>query len=269
MGNAIYRLDYVGDVLALSHFDGKYEDEIVDEINGAWEMFDSNGELYLTDLDSKFLDKSLTNRSTLVKGILTNFFVSNSDYSGKFCIEYFIKFGSENTDKTFTLAKGAFFNNTWAAWAYSRVATSVTKFYCWIDTNGGRKYAEATFPTDNEWHHLAFVSTGSNIIAYIDGIGNTPTPLVYDLDMYDIFSNGARITINSSAQGIFVSDLRITINASVYTDNFTPPTSPLTIDITELENKRIRNSRHKVSDILVARDKGMYHKDTSNKRVNL
>ncbi len=41
---------------------------------------------------------------------------------------------------------------------------------CWVGINKNVKYTVASFPSDGEWHHVAAVGNGKDLILYIDGL---------------------------------------------------------------------------------------------------
>lgn len=84
-------------------------------------------------------------------------------------------------------------------------------------------------PQDNLWHHWALVRHNNSVKWYLDGVLNSSTP-----STHDIFDNYAQLWIGwSQTSGAYysgwISNLRIVKGNPVYVDNFTVPTSPLTV----------------------------------------
>jgi hypothetical protein len=77
----------------------------------------------------------------------------------------------------------------------------------------------------NQWHHAAFVRSGSTLTGYLNGVSVGTATVTTD------FSNSAA-TIGSLGGSEFItgylSNLRVVVGTAVYTSNFTPPIAPLT-----------------------------------------
>jgi hypothetical protein len=79
------------------------------------------------------------------------------------------------------------------------------------------------------WQHIALVRSGSTLTLYIDGVANgtsTQTATVSGT-LDSLWIGTAGDTLGSSTIYGYISDLRITKGVARYTENFTPPTSPL------------------------------------------
>jgi len=98
-------------------------------------------------------------------------------------------------------------------------------------TNGSA-FIDLTFTTtsynDGKWHHVAYVRSGTNLNAYVDGVqvGSTQT-------VSQNLTSGKRLTIGYNPQDSayytgYTSNLRIIKGTAVYTAAFTPSTTPLT-----------------------------------------
>jgi hypothetical protein len=80
----------------------------------------------------------------------------------------------------------------------------------------------------NTWSHVALVRSGSTITAYVDGTAAAST----DTQSGTIGNGGLVIGFPVNNDGYFrgnISNFRVS-NSAVYTSNFTPATSPLTIN---------------------------------------
>jgi len=77
----------------------------------------------------------------------------------------------------------------------------------------------------NQWHHAAFVRSGSTLTGYLNGVSVGTATVTTD------FSNSAA-TIGSLGGSEFItgylSNLRVVVGTAVYTSAFTPPTAPVT-----------------------------------------
>jgi hypothetical protein len=82
------------------------------------------------------------------------------------------------------------------------------------------------------WHHVAFVRNGNNFRIYVNGVKDAETTSTISVD-WNLNSAGPRIGggnwdgANSNIKA-YVSGLRLIKGVALYTDNFTPPTAPLT-----------------------------------------
>jgi hypothetical protein len=81
---------------------------------------------------------------------------------------------------------------------------------------------------DNNWHHIAVVMNMFNVYLYVDGI-------LKQTSFYQTYTGGTmRIGADFSTPiNVFdgyISDLRITKNQALYVNDFTPPTSTLTVN---------------------------------------
>ena len=83
----------------------------------------------------------------------------------------------------------------------------------------------------NTWYHVAYVRNGNTFYTYVNGVQDSTTLSVSGLAvMYASINNGA---IGIRPQGAYyfpgyISNLRVVNGTAVYTNSFTPPTSPLT-----------------------------------------
>ena len=83
----------------------------------------------------------------------------------------------------------------------------------------------------DRWYHIAIVRNGSGANSFKIYVDGTQT---YQSTAFDIYAGTANLDIGgyggASAQDppVVISNLRIVKGTSVYTSNFTPPTSPLT-----------------------------------------
>ena len=92
------------------------------------------------------------------------------------------------------------------------------------------QFASGTFPT-NQWIHVAVTRDGANLRAFINGTqaGSTNTSLASST--IDNASTTYRIGAANDNQiywNGFITDVRVVKGSSVYTSDFTAPTSPLT-----------------------------------------
>jgi hypothetical protein len=96
----------------------------------------------------------------------------------------------------------------------------------------GSAFVDLTFTTtsynDGKWHHVAYVRSGTNLNAYVDGVqvGSTQT-------VSQNLTSGKRLTIGYNPQDTayytgYTSNLRIIKGTALYTSTFTPTTNPLT-----------------------------------------
>ena len=119
-------------------------------------------------------------------------------------------------------------------------ASSDTSFYvgmgsyvsCWLSS--GTNYqvqlnTSGVVVNDGNWHHIACVRNGTNIIIFVDGknVANTTVSAEYTLgNSTQLLGIGSQNN-NYFFPG-FISNLRIINGTALYTSNFTPPTTTLT-----------------------------------------
>jgi hypothetical protein len=95
--------------------------------------------------------------------------------------------------------------------------------------SGGNAISSATLPTINQWNHIAWVGVGgTSQTLYINGV-NVGTTTSYNLTTAIQWIGGYYTAGNTEYTNGYISNLRIVKGVAVYTGNFTPPKSPLTI----------------------------------------
>jgi len=155
---------------------------------------------------------------------------SNFKPSGAFTVECWFK-TPDNTHKS----------NTYGARLISGGDSSGNHFGVFFNSSDGRigfffqgsyDYHQTT-PTENVWHHVAYVRDSSNVIKiYLDGVPSTNTITNSSATAYGnnffIGRNGDGFITN---EGLFkgeISNFRFVNGTCLYTASFTPPTAPLT-----------------------------------------
>ena len=104
--------------------------------------------------------------------------------------------------------------------------------YTATGAGGGAKRITATAPSNNAWHHVAIVKSGTTFTLYIDGNSQgTSTTTIYSTNSGQYILMGTTSTNNSRFTG-YVDMVRITAGVARYTSNFTPPSSayPTTVE---------------------------------------
>ena len=159
---------------------------------------------------------------------------SNEDFrlsNGSFTIEFWA-YVADTSNSTFV----ALFENNPArrSWQFEARSDQALRFEWWTDGSSGTALTASTgsFIRDR-WHHFAVVRNGTAINIYVDGtsVANTTTSdtlyenTIEPLTIGGIFQSGA---LTQDITG-FISNLRIIKGEAIYTANFTPPTSELTI----------------------------------------
>ncbi len=85
------------------------------------------------------------------------------------------------------------------------------------------------WPSENAWHHIAWVLHGTNLTVYVDGSSifsqTVTTPMYEDSTTTQSFGDSAL------PSGFCIDEVRIS-NIARYTTTFTPPTAPFTIGVT-------------------------------------
>jgi hypothetical protein len=103
-----------------------------------------------------------------------------------------------------------------------------------VQTGGGAAtvaYCSFT-PILNRWYHLAFVRNTNTITIYVNGVAQAMTQATQSgtfLDQGTINYIGRWGGTTPYAVNGYMSNLRAVVGSAVYTSNFTPPSSPLTV----------------------------------------
>ena len=159
---------------------------------------------------------------------------SNEDFrlsNGSFTIEFWA-YIADTSNSTFV----ALFENNPArrSWQFEARSDQALRFEWWTDGSSGSNLTASTgsFLRDR-WQHFAVVRNGTALNIYVDGtsVANTTTSdtfyenTIEPLTIGGIFQSGA---ITQEVTG-FISNLRIIKGEAIYTANFTPPISELTV----------------------------------------
>ena len=159
---------------------------------------------------------------------------SNEDFrlsNGSFTIEFWA-YIADTSNSSFV---GLFENNpARRSWMFEARASQALRFEWWTDGSSGSNLTASTgsFLRDR-WQHFAVVRNGTALNIYVDGtsVANTTTSdtfyenTIEPLTIGGIFQSGA---LTQDITG-FISNLRIIKGEAIYTANFTPPISELTV----------------------------------------
>ena len=159
---------------------------------------------------------------------------SNEDFrlsNGSFTIEFWA-YIADTSNSTFV----ALFENNPArrSWQFEARSNQALRFEWWTDGSSGTSLTSQVNSFIRErWHHFAAVRNGTALNIYVDGtsVANTTTSdtlyenTIEPLSIGGIFQSGA---LTQPITG-FISNLRIIKGEAIYTANFTPPTSELTV----------------------------------------
>jgi len=88
-------------------------------------------------------------------------------------------------------------------------------------TNAATVFAVTPTLSSNTWYHIAIVRSGTSSVIYTNGVAGTSVTCSIDFTQ-----NGPTVGANSFVG--YISNLRIVKGTAVYTENFTPSTTPLT-----------------------------------------
>lgn len=156
----------------------------------------------------------------LLQASYTNFITSNT-----FCVEGWTKLNNVNNE-------AAVVNLRSGSTDYLRVVMNGSGFvYLVTLANNVGFQASATGIPVTEWFHFAACGTSTGVKFYINGqqVGTTgPARNFIALNYANLFGYFSGVTPIATPY-CSVSNLRIVDGNAVYTSNFTPPTSPLTI----------------------------------------
>ena len=159
---------------------------------------------------------------------------SNEDFrlsNGSFTIEFWA-YIADTSNSSFV----GLFENSPArrSWMFEARSNQALRFEWWTDGSSGTTLTANTGSFIRErWHHFAVVRNGTALNIYVDGtsVANTTTSdtfyenTIEPLTIGGIFQSGA---LTQDING-FISNLRIIKGEAIYTANFTPPTSELTV----------------------------------------
>ena len=177
--------------------------------------------------------------------------------SNDFCIEMWVYFTSSYTGDgpfcTSILGTG-YITNTWWFGPHSVNSGRVT-VYDYNYSSSAPLMAESTSPPINQWTHYALVRNGNSFTIYRNGTSSATATFA---GAFAGSSSGLMISKagdgggGNSSFGGYISNLRVVNGSSVYTSNFTPPTSPLTAItntglLTLQSNRLIDNSTNAAS----------------------
>jgi len=173
--------------------------------------------------------KFSTNRILEVHGAESNedFRLSN----GSFTIEFWA-YIADTSNSTFV----ALFENNPArrSWQFEARSNQALRFEWWTDGSSGTSLTSQVNSFIRErWHHFAAVRNGTALNIYVDGtsVANTTTSDTFYENTIEPLSIGGIFQSGALTQDItgFISNLRIIKGEAIYTANFTPPTSELTV----------------------------------------
>ena len=159
---------------------------------------------------------------------------SNEDFrlcNGSFTIEFWA-YVADTSNSTFV----ALFENNPArrSWQFEARSDQALRFEWWTDGSSGSALTASTgsFIRDR-WQHFAVVRNGTALNIYVDGtsVVNTTTSDTFYENTIEPLTIGGIFQGGSLTQDItgFISNLRIIKGEAIYTANFTPPTSELTV----------------------------------------
>jgi hypothetical protein len=96
----------------------------------------------------------------------------------------------------------------------------------WINGNPIGDFSTTDLP-QQQWNHVAFVRSGSNIVCYINGVSNKTATIGGSINSS---SNALRIASSTHTSGQnfkgYIDEFRITKGVARYTGTFTPPSEP-------------------------------------------
>ena len=100
--------------------------------------------------------------------------------------------------------------------------------------NGGNRIISSSSIPSNAWIHIALTKQGTSTRLFVNGVqtGSTYSDSVnYTHTSYRIGSarNGSSSDATNYSLNGYISNLRVTKGLAIYTSNFTPPTSPVTL----------------------------------------
>ena len=159
---------------------------------------------------------------------------SNADFrlrNESFTIEFWA-YVNDTSNSTFV----SLFENSPARRSYQFEIRSsqALRFEWWTDGSSGSALTSSTGVFSlSKWHHFAVVRNGTALNIYVDGtsVANTTTSDTFYENTIEPLSIGGIFQSGALTQDItgFISNLRIIKGEAIYTANFTPPISELTV----------------------------------------
>ena len=118
----------------------------------------------------------------------------------------------------------------WIGYNHVEIGGSSNKFVFTIyNGSSWQAVSSSTTPAVKTWHHIAAVKDGTSLKMYINGVlENTTTMSGTAANNSDLFNIGKWNQGGTGVNG-YLSNVRVCKGHAVYTANFTPPTSPLTV----------------------------------------
>ena len=89
---------------------------------------------------------------------------------------------------------------------------------------GGSYWTGTTVLNPNTWYHFAVVRSGSNLNGYLNGISEISVTAISNTLTNNTYVGGWP----NNTSNLYLSNIRIVKGTALYTNNFTPPTTPLT-----------------------------------------
>lgn len=202
----------------------------------------------LTCQSNRFIDNSTNNYTLTPSSVSISGFVPyapNSSYS-TYGSAYFDGTGDYLTvpyNTSFLPSSGTDF--TAECWIYITGATAVFSHILGMNSNtvnnwfirnengslqGGIGAANGTFGTAvaNTWIHLAITQRTNTLYGYINGTqAFTSAISTWNSNVLDVTIGARSVAADRLFTG-YISNVRVVKGTAVYTDNFTPPTAPLT-----------------------------------------
>lgn len=152
---------------------------------------------------------------------------------GDFTIECWARFTSLPSTDAYYIGTsdtgGAAPNNSWRFWAHTggqlRFDYVLAGSLVWsIDQS------LLSMPNDSAFHHVAVQRNGNDLVYGVDGLVDTRSSFFVD-DIRD-GTNLVGVGNNPSANGNhfpgYIDELRVTVNAALYTAPYAPPVAPFT-----------------------------------------
>ena len=151
----------------------------------------------------------------------------NFNFEGDFTVEFWLDFSSYDTDAGII----SFYNGGDSeGWEIRFNSSYITFVY------NGNSITSTFEPNSDQWNHIAVVRENDDLTLFLNGTGETTSAVT------DIITASTATTLHictnydgSTFIDGKITDVRITQKA-VYTGDFTPQTSPLTIAQSEFEN---------------------------------
>jgi hypothetical protein len=206
----------------------------------------TNGAQNNTFIDSSTNNLTITRGGTPAQGSLSpyspdgwsGYFNGTTDYlttasssgftfgTGNFTVEFWVNVLTKPGNGLYVNAVGNPANSTSVAFGFGGSGTNM--MLSATTSSAGIAGATSTILELNTWYHIAWVKNGTVLKSYVNGVQASNNSSVATSFTNTVMGIGATPSGANKFNG-YISNVRILNGTALYTTNFTPPTTPLTV----------------------------------------